>query len=172
MFAIHINSHYTHTMFDRDEFLRARIDNYLGERHVRIKRVATSSGVLAVREASQGPITIGSFANTKREYRNNERSYFIESAPDEPGLARQLWLPAWKLVGLGTIRQREVVATTSDPSARFDAWQAVQPLVSNLEGYSEYEGEGQALFEQAKLSLQYIDANNDDFRVSISTIKF
>jgi len=159
-------------MFDRDEFLRARIDNYLGERHARIKRVTTSFGELAVRQASQGAITVGSFADTKKEYKTRERNYFIESAPDEPGVARQLWLPALRWVALGTIRQREIVATSSDSSTRFDAWEGVQPLITNLDEYSEYEGEGKALFEQAKLSLQYIDANNDNFRVSVSSIKF
>ena len=158
-------------MYDRDEFLRARIDNYLGERHARIKRVATRSGTLAVREATHGAITVGSFANSKKEYKNSERNYFIESAPDEPGVARQLWLPALIWVTLGTIRQREIVTTDADPSVRFDAWQAVRPLVADLEDYSKYEGEGQSLFEEAKLNLQYIDANNDSFRSSVSTIK-
>jgi len=158
-------------MYDRDEFLRARIDNFLGEKHARIRRVRTSSGILAVRQATQGAITVGSFAETKRDYKKYERDYFIESAPDEPGVARQLWLPALQWVAIGTIRQREVIATTSDPSTRFDAWQAAQPLVTDLEGYSQYEGDGQALFEQAKLSLQYIDANNDSFRTVVSTIK-
>lgn len=108
----------------------------------------------------------------KEIIKKNERNYFIESAPDEPGVARQLWLPALRWVNLGTIRQREVVATVAEPSARFDAWHAAQPLVTNLDGYSEYEGEGQALFEEAKLSLQYIDANNDSFRTRVSMIKF
>lgn len=159
-------------MYDRDEFLRARIDNYLGERHARIKRVVTSSGELAVREAAQSGITVGSFGVSKREYKRHERDYFIEAAPDERGMARQLWLPALIWVTLGTLRQREIVATLSKPSERFDAWQAVQPLVSDLENYSEYDGEGQALFDEAKLTLQYLDANNDSFRTVVSTMKF
>ena len=158
-------------MYDRDEFLRARIDNYLGKRHSQIKRVATHSGELAVREATQGPITVGSFADSKKDYKKHDRNYFIESADDEPGVARQLWLPALKWVSIGTIRQREIITTTSDSATRFDAWKAVQPLITDLDGYSQYEGEGQALFEQARLNLQFIDANNDSFRTGIVTIR-
>jgi hypothetical protein len=161
-------------MYDRDEFLRARIDNYLGERHARIKNVKTGFGVIAVREAIQGAITVGSFANSKRDYKTQERSYYIESAPDEPGVARQLWLPASKWVngGVATLRQREVVATESHPATRFEAWKSIQPLLTDLDDYSEYKGEGQALFEQAKISLQYIDANNENFQVIMSSSKF
>lgn len=50
------------------------------------------------------------------------------------------------------------------------ALDTILPLVDDLEGYSQYEGEGKALFEQAKLSLQYIDANDDNFRVRIATV--
>ena len=82
VFVILGRSYYTQDMYDRNEFLRARIDNYLGERHARIKRVATRSGTLAVREATHGAITVGSFTNSKKEYKNSERNYFIESAPD------------------------------------------------------------------------------------------
>jgi len=172
MFVNFTNGSYTATMYDRDEVLRARIDNYLGERHARIKRVATATGMIALRQATQSDMIVGSFAASKKDYKRRDRDYFIESTPDEDGIARQLWLPAYKSFGAGALRQREVVATAAHPSERFEAWQAVQPLVGDLEGYSEYEGEGQALFEETKLSLQYIDANNGDFRISISTVKF
>jgi hypothetical protein len=157
-------------MYDRDEFLRARVGNYLKSQRAPMKLVSTEFGILAVRQASHNGISVGDFGISKKDYKKNERNFFIETPPDEQGIARQLWLPALQWVFLGTIRQREIIATESAPSDRFDAWQQVQPLIKDLENYSEYDSDGQALYNEAKLTLEHIGANNEGFRTSITKI--
>ena len=170
-------------MIDRDELLRFRIDNYLSARHARIKKIGDGVGTLVVRQASRAGYTVGwvSASGPARPWervvgwalaaklRPAPRDYFIE-APQATGnaSARQLWLPAWQWVNeFSTARQREIVATEAEPDRRFAAWQDARPTVNDLEDYSPYEGDGRALFEQAKLILQFMSANDDGFDFSV-----
>ena len=122
---------------------------------------------IALRQASQDGTIVGAFATSKREYRNGSRHYFIETSLEDTRLSRQLWLPAWQWQGFSTLPQREIVATSEQPSKRFIAWQEAQMLIHDLEGYSPYTPENQALFEEAKLALQFMGANNDQFDFTV-----
>ena len=153
-------------MIDRDGLLRFRINNYLDARRARIERVEDGIGRMLVRQAGQDGHMVGWVSRS----RHDARDYFIE-APPSGGAAhsRQLWLPAWRWINeYATAPQREIVATEAEPARRFAAWQDARPTVNDLEGYSPYDGQGQALFEEAKLILQFMDANNGGFDFSVT----
>ncbi len=162
-------------MIDRDEFLQFRVNNLLDKEKARYEKVNTGLGRVVLRQASRSSITMGQFASSKKEIAEGGASYFLESAVTDSPLRRQLWLPARRWVdsagfGLaGTLPQREIVTTLAAPEARFAAWQDVQAKIYDLEDYSPYEGEPKALFEQAKLMLQFADANDDSFTFSVES---
>ena len=167
MFASLICESYTYAMIERDDFLRARIENTLEERDARLTRIATDSGSIAVRQALKDGIVIGSLASSKGAYKRGEVGHFIET-PGDHGIARQLWLPAPRWIDpYRMARQREIIVTHAEPSQRFDAWQGAQSLIGDTEDYSKYEGEAQALFEEAGMALQFADANNDTLDIQI-----
>jgi len=155
-------------MIDRDEILRARIDNYLDEKRARLARVRDGAGVLAVRAAGENGMTVGAFASSRRAYRKGDRHYFIESTTDSNDSARQLWLPAiGRVAATNFASQREIVSTESEPSRRFAAWQEVQPLTHDTDGYSPYNPDSESLLKEAKISLEFIGANDGSFAIQI-----
>ena len=155
------------TMIDRDEFLRFRIDNYLDKKHARVKKVQTALGSTMLRQAAQAGTTVGAFADSRRAFKHDDRHYFIETPIEGSDQRRQLWLPALQWVTFGTLRRREIIATQEQPDRRFAAWQDAQVLVDQVEGYSAYDPQNQALFEEAKLILQFMGANDDQFDFSV-----
>lgn len=156
-------------MLDRDVSLRVRIDHRLDELHIPTKKIRAGIGTLAVRQFSENGITIGAFAKTKRQFIHNEPAYFIESPIAGSALKRQLWLPADDYTTIDEepvlVEHREIIVTTETPDRRFAAWQDVQPEVYDLEDYSPEDPVNQALYEQARLLLQYVDANDDTFTI-------
>lgn len=156
-------------MLDRDVSLRIRIDHRLDELYIPTKRVRTGMGTLAVRQFDENGITIGAFAKTKRQFIHKEPAYFIESPLAGSTLKRQLWLPADDYTTVDgepvLVEHREIIVTTETPDRRFAAWQDAQPEVYNLEDYSPEDSVNQALYEQACLLLQYVDANDDSFTI-------
>ncbi len=156
-------------MLDRDELLRIRIDHRLDDLYIPTKKVKTGMGTMAVRQFSENGITIGAFAKTKRLVIQSDPHYFIESSVPGSAYKRQLWLPAdrWEDIdGHPTfVPHREIIETTETTSRRFAAWQDVQPYVYDLNDYSPTDPINQALYEQASLLLQFIDANDDSFSI-------
>ncbi len=155
-------------MFDRDELIRGRIDTYLRVNRAPRQEVQTRAGALLVRQLSHGGVTVGIFAETKRELRRNP-NYYIEvpiigSAALEGTVPRkQLWLPAapWQ-------KLREITATETERSERFEAgWPAARLAMLDVEGYSKYGEAGEALLKEAKQALDTIGANNSGLKIGI-----
>ncbi len=137
--------------------MRGRIDTYLSRAdHASTERVRAGVGTLVVRQASHEGVTVGAFAATKRELKNNP-NYFIEvpipGQIGETALRKQLWLPAapWRNL-------REITATEAERSARFEAWPAAQQALHDVAGYSLNDPANQALVKEAQKALVSIGA--------------
>jgi hypothetical protein len=152
-------------MIDRDEFLKFRINNAVKREKAIIVDTDISLGRIAVKSKKSDNITIGKFALSKRSLKRAPViAHFITS--DFDGIPpRQLWLPT-ELSLLS--RTREIIPTGVSTSDIFQGWREVKSIVGDCADYSPYDEEGGSLFDEAKMLLDYADAADGSFKLSVS----